>query len=639
MHHYNLWGQQHHRNPFKDKSGHYNAPTDSRWHRKPMYGSRTELQQARKQWRVPDKTFDVDGDGVVGQRDYFIGKSFDANHNDVLGGNEVHDVAKNLNQGWMDRFQFGHDRVGTKKPVETKQVRGVIVTSDDFTGLSESYPKHHNAHNNPPHSTKTELELDRKALAKAVNADIMDKWCLQHPIYVKEDLPRRERDHVDAAASHIRERAEADHQLARVRGGLLPYTYPVNPEREEKYPGLSYVANPSFKTRSQLLETRKELNKEDCDRLRMVGEQDFVPHSVRGAEQESACFEYRRAGPEPMTMTKLKNARKQDRIEYDMANFNEEKRQFPRFSDQPHPFWTMGNDRSPHEKKPRMHKTVSEPVIKVTDAPSAFETKVEVGPIVGPVQPLTTEVLQEPLPRPQDQAADMFTGTQTKKRYTDFMIETGQMRNQPRYFDNLQPLRTDKNDYLPLDHWSSFEMIRDASYASIAKSTSKDSPLISKLHSHTPKLPPGVPKSNHSASGTSSTGPERPSPAPRSIAAESGTSSVNPQSHVDGSHIGKGTPSPVRKVERLPTREAPNYVSGSPSPAKNGGYTGVRCGGFQRYDQQQRPEFQYLQNHPRTRTDSTAKSIGALSAAVSAVGALKRGGRSRTQTAHSAHSS
>merc|ERR1719316_511840 len=179
--------------------------------------------------------------------------------------------------------------------------------------------------------TKTELELDRKAEAKATNVAKMEKWVLSHPLYVKDYVPRPEKDHIDCAVQHSRERAEADHQLARVRGGLLPHTSLVNPEREEKTIGdpmhSSYVASPVFKTRSQLLETRKELHKEDCERGRAAGEQDFVPHSVRDSMRENAMFDYRRAGPEPMTMTKLKHARKADRIEYDMAHFHEEKQQ------------------------------------------------------------------------------------------------------------------------------------------------------------------------------------------------------------------------------------------------------------------------------------------------------------------------
>merc|ERR1719335_969678 len=76
VHHYNIYGQQHHRNPFRDKSGHVTVSPDPRWHRDTTYNSRTELQQARKQWRVPHKSYDLDGDGHVGQRDYFIGKHF-----------------------------------------------------------------------------------------------------------------------------------------------------------------------------------------------------------------------------------------------------------------------------------------------------------------------------------------------------------------------------------------------------------------------------------------------------------------------------------------------------------------------------------------------------------------------------------
>jgi len=343
-------------------------------------------------------------------------------------------------------------------------------------------------------------------------------------------------------------------------------------------------------------------------------------------------------------MTKLKTLRKQERREYDMANFAEPPKVFPRYCDQPHPWWAM-NKPTPSPKV-KLHKSVSEPVIKVTDAPSAFAEKVEVGPVVGPVQPLPNEVLEEPYPAPLYQTDDMYMGNQTKKRYTDVLIEQGLMRNQPRYFDNLRPIATNKNDYLHLDKFSSFDVIREGAYE-----MEMDKPMKSKLGIQMAQVPPGVPKSSHSASGTSSTGaPERASnvtgrsPGPRSIAAESGTSSVV-GGHAGGSTVAQ-TPSPVRKTDRLPTREAPSFVSGSPSPARNGGLGGVRCGGFQRYDQQQRPEFHYLQERHRTRTDSTGAErsgkFGAAASVVQMAQALKSGpvkARSRTQTSHSAHSS
>ena len=43
------------------------------WNKKVEYRTRTELMQARKAEQIPDMSYDLDGDGVVDQRDYFYG--------------------------------------------------------------------------------------------------------------------------------------------------------------------------------------------------------------------------------------------------------------------------------------------------------------------------------------------------------------------------------------------------------------------------------------------------------------------------------------------------------------------------------------------------------------------------------------
>ena len=42
-----------------------------------LHKTNTELQQNRKKEFIPDISFDLDGDGIVGNRDLVIGKLFD----------------------------------------------------------------------------------------------------------------------------------------------------------------------------------------------------------------------------------------------------------------------------------------------------------------------------------------------------------------------------------------------------------------------------------------------------------------------------------------------------------------------------------------------------------------------------------
>merc|ERR1719281_1386166 len=120
----------------------------------------------------------------------------------------------------------------------------------------------------------------------------------------------------------------------------------------------------------------------------------------------------------------------------------------------------MGYDKRPLHAASAIHKCVSEPMLKITDAPSAFAEKVEVGPIVGPKQPLPKSVFAPPLAGPMPPFDDPCYGRQTVKRFTDQEIERGMLRNMPRFFDNLPTLRTEAKDFEPIDHSSSFDLIK-----------------------------------------------------------------------------------------------------------------------------------------------------------------------------------
>ena len=45
--------------------------------KKPAYATHSELLEARKKGRVPDQSYDLDGDGCVGQREMFMAARLD----------------------------------------------------------------------------------------------------------------------------------------------------------------------------------------------------------------------------------------------------------------------------------------------------------------------------------------------------------------------------------------------------------------------------------------------------------------------------------------------------------------------------------------------------------------------------------
>jgi len=60
---------------------------------KPAYKTRTELLESRKKCNVPDSSYDLDGDGVVGQREYFMAARLDK---DVSGSLSLEEKREGL---------------------------------------------------------------------------------------------------------------------------------------------------------------------------------------------------------------------------------------------------------------------------------------------------------------------------------------------------------------------------------------------------------------------------------------------------------------------------------------------------------------------------------------------------------------
>jgi len=509
---YDIYGHQHYRAPYKDKSEYVKkgVERDPRWRDAPgMIKSRSELQQSRARARVPGPSYDFDGDGVVGQLDYFIGRSFDKDADGRLTPGERRKAEKALDAGWLDRYERGFDSQGDNaRPYALQQRRGVILTADNVADVSkESYHQHHNAHYVPKHETKTALALSRTAEAKGHGFDMGDKMAARKAKVVEASPPNARTHPRTCAISHIRQAAEADHQLARVRGGLVPVPTALNPERENKTLGLSYVEEPYFATRGQLVDTRRECMRQECDDLRVKGEELMMPHSVRASAKQSMNYEFRRPQADGMTLTRLKDRRKIEKIEYDMERFGVKPREYPRFSaDSDTPFWLRGEHGGPgHSTVPiTMARAVSEPALKVTDVPfgedlqrasdlrrprsnaAGFCSMPQAGmPLPGAGVMQAPETHHEHLNSlaTQDTGFGHGLGARTVKRWTSEMIERGQGRNKPRYFDCLPVLNCTPQDFEPLDVTSSMEPVRSNALRDMAKArkANAENPIRSRL--------------------------------------------------------------------------------------------------------------------------------------------------------------
>ena len=66
----------------------HNVDMPEQWMTPPRFSTRTELRAARANEMRPDKSFDVDGDGFVGQQDYAISRKHDLGGQGMLTGGQ-----------------------------------------------------------------------------------------------------------------------------------------------------------------------------------------------------------------------------------------------------------------------------------------------------------------------------------------------------------------------------------------------------------------------------------------------------------------------------------------------------------------------------------------------------------------------
>ena len=70
----------------------------------------------RQRDRKPDVSYDIDGDGVVGEIDYFVGRFFDQGKKNFLTGEERAEAIDQVkNKDFLGKFSFGYAKSGVGK--------------------------------------------------------------------------------------------------------------------------------------------------------------------------------------------------------------------------------------------------------------------------------------------------------------------------------------------------------------------------------------------------------------------------------------------------------------------------------------------------------------------------------------------
>jgi hypothetical protein len=83
--------------------------------------TRTKLFENRKKEKVPDITYDLDRDGFVGGRDYFLAKKFDLDRDGKLNEGERKHAYDSLHNGYENNFVWGLEKEGSNRPCRILQ--------------------------------------------------------------------------------------------------------------------------------------------------------------------------------------------------------------------------------------------------------------------------------------------------------------------------------------------------------------------------------------------------------------------------------------------------------------------------------------------------------------------------------------
>ncbi len=83
--------------------------------------TRTKLFENRKKEKVPDISYDLDRDGFVGGRDYFLAKKFDYDNDGKLSEKERKDAYDAINNNYESKFVWGLEKEGSNRPCRILQ--------------------------------------------------------------------------------------------------------------------------------------------------------------------------------------------------------------------------------------------------------------------------------------------------------------------------------------------------------------------------------------------------------------------------------------------------------------------------------------------------------------------------------------
>ena len=241
-----------------DSSSHHRRRLPMQASTPPRFRTRSALLAHRKRQDLPDASLDVDGDGVVSQRDYFLAHRFTERGSDRLSAEQLAAARDAVKHGLEDEFEW-NDGAGLGIHVATEtdkksRKQGWMSWQEviDADVVAQAKAR-----------TRSSLMRRRKDEFVAENERAAQKHARQAE---RVRSAREQRSAAKFAQSvgqmpsleAVRRRRREREEQARVEHGLAARTSGVDPEREKMELTLGYTPEPAHRSRSSMRKAKKK---------------------------------------------------------------------------------------------------------------------------------------------------------------------------------------------------------------------------------------------------------------------------------------------------------------------------------------------------------------------------------------------
>ena len=318
--------------------------------------TRTKLLQLRKKENIPDISYDLDGDGYVGGRDYVLSKRFDIDGDGKLNDIEKKNALEAIKNGVEREYAWNLENQGGKRAFRIMQKRGKIIDAENFVPLQESYPKHPISFREPKNGiytlkelkeyrkNKTKEEISEK-VKKFQNEHQPNKLLDQNNFYIRENKEK-------PLYSSINDIKNKLHKEARKKVGLDENESDL--KNHNLAPSLNYIYSPKHKTQEDI---KKDLIKESQEISKILNSRKHLNEVERLIRREDEIFNKLYQSDEGFTLTKLKEQRRLKLNEYNLKTFSDHPKgvhghELPKFSSNENTkeFWKL---REGYVEKPK----------------------------------------------------------------------------------------------------------------------------------------------------------------------------------------------------------------------------------------------------------------------------------------------